>query len=198
VSPVGTHAGSWSHHGLVEGSVPVGLVIRPYEPWDARATWRVFHDAVHGTASRDYTPAQLRAWAPAEIDEERWHRARSASHTRVACLDGAVVGFSDFTDDGVLDMLFVHPAAGGRGVARALVARVLREAAAAGHHRLVTHASATARPVFERSGFRVLAAREVERRGQVLANVEMSTGPLSVPSGRGESATPRSGEREER
>ncbi|MFD7025582.1 GNAT family N-acetyltransferase [Promicromonospora sukumoe] len=142
------------------------LQIRRYEAGDAGDTWRVFHAAVHGTASRDYGVEQLQAWAPPTVDEDRWHQRRSAAHTYLARLDGGVVGFSDFTDAGVLDMLFVHPDAGGRGVARALVAHVLREAAAAGHERLLVHASLTARPAFERFGFAVDATRLAEVAGR--------------------------------
>src|SRR4051794_76673 len=108
---------------------PLGdLLIRRYEATDAGDTWQVFRAAVHGTASRDYTPEQIQAWAPPTVDEARWHKRRSAARTYVACLNGAVVGFSDFTDDGLLDMLFVHPDVGRRGVARALITHILREA----------------------------------------------------------------------
>ncbi|MFI1990576.1 GNAT family N-acetyltransferase [Actinoplanes sp. NPDC020271] len=150
------------------------LLVRPYEAGDAGATWQVFHAAVRGTASRDYTPSQIAAWAPDVVDEGRWQRRRSAARTFVACQGGVVAGFSDFTDAGVLDMLFVHPDFGGRGVARALVGRVLREAAAAGHSRLLVHASLTARPAFERFGFVVDASRVAEIGGQRLANFDMS------------------------
>jgi putative acetyltransferase len=151
------------------------LTIRPYDDEaDAVDTWRVFHAAVHRTAIRDYTPEQVGAWAPPIIDDAAWSRARSTSHTYVACLGDDVVGFSDFTDDGVLDMLFVHPDAAGRGAARALVTHVLAEAEAAGHHRLTTHASVTARPAFERLGFTVERAQSVERRGQTFRNFRMS------------------------
>lgn len=148
--------------------------IRRYTAADSAATWQVFHDAIHGTASRDYTPQQVHAWAPERTDLDRWNQVRSAAHTLVACLDETVVGFSDVTDDGEVDMLFVHPDAGGRGVARALLTQVLREAAAAGHQRLVTHASLTSRPVFERFGFTVDAAQVVHKRGQELRNFDMS------------------------
>ncbi len=153
---------------------PGNLVIRRYQAADAADTWRVFRAAVHGTASRDYTAEQIDAWAPPATDERRWQDRRSAARTYVACLDGTVVGFSDFTDDGLLDMLFVHPEAGGRGVARALVTRILREAAAAGHRRLRVHASLTAKPAFERFGFTVDATRLAEIRGQRLRNFDMS------------------------
>ena len=150
------------------------VLIRPYESVDAEATAQVFMAAIHETARQDYTVEQVNAWAPGDIDVEGWGQGRSTSHTFVACIAGEVVGFSDFTDDGVVDMLFVRPDAGRRGVARALVTRVLDEAAAAGHGRLETHASLTARPAFERFGFVVDAARTVYRRGQELRNFDMS------------------------
>ncbi|MEU4556969.1 GNAT family N-acetyltransferase [Actinoplanes sp. NPDC023936] len=153
---------------------PGNLVIRRYQAADAGDTWQVFRAAVHGTASRDYTAEQIEAWAPPTVDEARWHERRSAATTYVACLDGRVVGFSDLTGDGLLDMLFVHPDAGGRGVARALVNHILRAAAAAGHRRLYVHASLTARPAFERFGFAVDATRLAEIRGQRLRNFDMS------------------------
>ncbi|HYD99708.1 MAG TPA: GNAT family N-acetyltransferase [Alphaproteobacteria bacterium] len=50
---------------------------------------------------------------------------------RVGVLDGRVAGFAVWTL-GYLDLLFVHPAAQGRGVGSALLARAEREMAAAG------------------------------------------------------------------
>ena len=39
--------------------------------------------------------------------------------------------------------------------------------------RITVHASVTARPFFEKRGYRVRNAQQVERRGQVLANFVM-------------------------
>ena len=127
------------------------VTLRPYR--DAEPTWQVFHAAVRVTGAMDYTPEQLEAWSPDEVNLEAWGRRRAAAWTLVAVDGDRVVGFSDLTDDGVLDMLFVHPDAGGRGVARHLVEAVLGEARRRGLTRVVTHASRTARPAFERLGF---------------------------------------------
>ena len=85
-----------------------------------------------------------------------------------------MVGFSDLTDDGVLDMLFVHPDAGGQGVARMLVEAVLGEARRRGLARVSTHASRTARPAFERLGF-VVDRENVDNttRGVWVPNFDM-------------------------
>ncbi|HZX03980.1 GNAT family N-acetyltransferase [Kribbella sp.] len=148
--------------------------VRPYGPDDAGPTWEAYFDAVRGTASKDYSAEQVAAWAPQEVDLDEWNKRRSAAHTFVAVIDDQVVGFSDVTDDGLLDMLFVHSDAGGRGVARALVEAVLAKARELGLRELHTHASRTARPAFERFGFEVERANEQNWiRGQNLPNYDM-------------------------
>ncbi len=127
--------------------------IRPYEARDAESTWQAYRRAIHDTASRDYNPAQIAAWAPDSVDLVAWNERRLGAHTFVATIDDRVIGFSDVLPDGLLDMLFVHPEAGGRGVARALVDTVIGKARELGLSRLHTHASRTARPAFERFGF---------------------------------------------
>lgn len=129
------------------------ITLRPYRPADARPTREVFEAAIHGTASAFYTKEQIEAWCPSAYDQEAWDQARARAWTIVAETKGRVVGFSDLTNGGELDMLFVEPAASGRGVARHLVSAVLMEAAQRGLARVTTQASRAARPAFEQLGF---------------------------------------------
>ncbi|WP_168916550.1 GNAT family N-acetyltransferase [Microcella flavibacter] len=128
------------------------LSIRPYEPRDADPTLEVLRAAIAVTARADYSEQQTRLWA-SRAERPGWHERRAAVETWVAELDGRVVGFIDRDEHGYIDMLFVHPEAGGRGVARALVERVIASAEAAGLEWMTVHASLTARPVLLRLGF---------------------------------------------
>lgn len=128
------------------------LSIRPYEPRDADPTLEVLRAAITVTARADYSEQQTLLWA-SRAARPGWHERRAAVETWVALLDGRVVGFTDRDGAGHLDMLFVHPDAGGRGVARALVERVVASAEASGLERMTVHASLTARPVLLRMGF---------------------------------------------
>ena len=83
------------------------------------------------------------------------------------------MGFSDLTGDGCLDMMFVHPEFQGLGIASLLLSRVEQQALKLGFKRIYTEASRTARPFFERKGFRVIARQTVEKRGQSLENFLM-------------------------
>lgn len=143
-------------------------------PEDAKLTWNVYYRAVRDTASNDYSSEQVAAWAPDSVDVAAWNERRLSSHTFVATIERRVVGFSDVTDDGLLDMLFVHPEADGRGIARALVTAVVKKAHELGLPRVHTHASRTARPAFEHFGFEVDRANQTNWiRGENLPNYDM-------------------------
>lgn len=91
-------------------------------------------------------------------------------------MDGRLIGFCDLTEDAVLDMLFVHLSAGGRGIARILVDAVLTEARRRRLSRVDTHASRAARPAFERLGFSVDRARS----GNIIRGVQIPNYDMHV------------------
>ncbi|WP_344216726.1 GNAT family N-acetyltransferase [Kribbella sancticallisti] len=149
-------------------------IVRTYEPQDAEPTWDAYFRAVRDTASKDYSPEQVAAWAPESVDLAEWNERRLAAHTFVATINRRVVGFSDVTDNGLLDMLFVPPEAGGRGVARALVGAVVGKARELGLSEIHTHASRTALPAFRRFGFEVERANADNNiRGENVPNYDM-------------------------
>ena len=159
----------------------VGL--RRYQDADASATWQVFHAAVRRTARARYSAAQVAAWAPDEVDADRWAHRRAAAWTLVA-LDGErVVGFADLTEQGELDMLFVHPDHARRGFATRLVAAVVAEAGRRRLPRVEVRASRVLQPLLERLGFVLDEDVPVNHvRGQVLANARLHLDLLSGPS----------------
>ncbi len=149
------------------------MIIRRYVSDDLDGLVALFHASVRRVAIKDYTEDQVKAWAPDEPDRERWAARRASRPTWVAEIDGALAGFTDLEPDGHVDMMFVHPDHQGRGVAGALFRQVEAEAARLGLDRLFTEASITARPFFERKGFRVIAAQTVSVRGQEMVNYRM-------------------------
>ena len=139
--------------------------LRPYRSADLPAILDLFRGTVHTVCARDYTRSQLDAWAPAELDAAAWDASLLAHRTLVAEEKGMIIGFADLAEDGYLDRLYVHRDWQGRGVASALC-DALPDARS-------THASLTARPFFEKRGWRVVKAQQVERRGVRLTNFVM-------------------------
>ncbi|OWV70990.1 acetyltransferase [Rhizobium sp. R634] len=148
------------------------ILIRPYVPHDVDATIEIFLRSIREVSSKDYSAAQIDAWAKVE-DRSLWAERRMSRPGWIAEIGGKPVGFSDLTGDGCLDMMFVHPEFQGVGVATRLLRRVEEEALRLGYSRIYTEASRTARPFFERKGFRMVARQIVEKRGQSLENFLM-------------------------
>ncbi len=150
------------------------LHLRPFREGDTPALIALFRETIHSVNRRDYSPAQLAAWAPAEIDEAAWAARQTEHHTLLAEIDGATVGFAELTAEGHLHMLFVHKDHQGEGIASALLAAMEERASITGQSGITTDASLTAQPFFQRHGFRRLAEQEVGRNGQTLRNCRMA------------------------
>ncbi len=148
------------------------VTLRRYVPADYVSTAEIFLRAIREVASRDYTPAQIDAWAKID-DLQAWAERRSSRPTWIAVADGLPIGFADLEPDGHLDMMFVHPDHQGIGAASSLLLEIEAEARNLGLTRIFTEASLTARPFFERRGFIVLMRQSVEKRGQALTNFRM-------------------------
>jgi len=145
--------------------------IRDYEAGDAPKIVRLFYETVRTVNSEDYSVEQVEAWAPRVPDAEEWHARMAGRRTLVAEEGGEVIGFAELEEDGHLDMLYVRKDAVGRGVGRRLYGAVEREARGCG--RVFTEAGITARPFFERQGFRVLREHTVTVRGVPMTNFVM-------------------------
>lgn len=143
------------------------LKIRAYEDGDFPVLCTLFLRAIKETASADYSPRQIAAWA--QIDEERWRQKLAASRVLVAINDALPVVFMTAVDD-YIDLLFVCPDHSRQGVASALLNTLLMQLP----ERVYTvEASMTAKPFFEHHGFMVMKQQEVEVRGERFVNYRM-------------------------
>jgi len=150
-----------------------GLTIRAFQPADALEIMRLFRDTVHNVNSRDYTPEQVEAWAPALMDEPRWHERLRANFTYVAEAEGQIVGFSELERSGRIGTLYVHHRWQAQGIASRLLSEMETRARALGTRRLTVEASLTAYGFFQRRGFKLVRPRDVDLNGVSLRNFVM-------------------------
>ncbi|MHA3770666.1 GNAT family N-acetyltransferase [Verrucomicrobiota bacterium sgz303538] len=150
------------------------MIVRGYVPDDADALADLFTESVHRVACADYSAEQCAAWAPVPPDYERWRSRLSGGRTLVAEMDGAPAGFATFVEPDCLDLLYVHPDRQRQGVAAELLRKIEGIAREANAPQLTTYGSLTARSFFERSGFSIVRANIVYRRGVEIQNFLMS------------------------
>jgi putative acetyltransferase len=148
--------------------------IRPFRPGDEAALRAVYFSAIHEVARRDYSQAQLDAWAPAGFDAALWARRIQGIAPFVTLgADGVPIGYADIQPDGYIDHFFVAGHAGGQGVGGALMRRLLDRARELGVAALSSDVSRTAQPFFARFGFEVVEQRRPVVRGVEIPNALM-------------------------
>lgn len=149
------------------------MEIRRFRIGDERALFQVFLSAVYDIASRDYTAAQIEAWAQADRDPEVW-----ASHMRelrpfIAETEGEIAGYADIQPNGYIDHFFVSGAYPRQGVGTLLMSRIHDEAKLLGISQLTADVSKSAEPFFLYHGFQMEERRFPVRRGVILQNALM-------------------------
>ncbi|MGN0114265.1 MAG: GNAT family N-acetyltransferase [Acutalibacteraceae bacterium] len=146
------------------------MIIRNYTPSDCEETAALFYDTVHTVNAKDYTKEQLNAWAGGKVDLSQWNKSFCEHISVVAMEKGIIVGFGDIDVSGYLDRLYVHKDFQHRGIATAICERLEQTVAT---DRIITHASVTAKPFFERRGYGVIKRQQVIRAGIPLTNYVM-------------------------
>lgn len=156
------------------------MIIREYRPSDCAELTKLFYDTVHTVNAKDYTKEQLAVWATGTVDLEKWNTSLLEHYSLVAVEEGRIVGFGDIDNTGYLDRLYVHKDYQGQGIATALCDKLEQTAEGS----IVTHASITARPFFEKRGYQVLKEQQVERQGILLTNYVMEKSDCMGRKGR--------------
>jgi len=144
------------------------IVIRDYVESDADALWSIFFNTIRNINRRDYTQAQVEAWAPDLVDSDYWLKRMNGLSPFVAEIDGVIVGYTDLQSDGLIDHFYCHHEYQGKGVGGALMNHVLALGNSRGVARYYSEVSITARPFYEHLGFSVVQEKVVDLSGQKL------------------------------
>lgn len=146
------------------------MTLREYDASDCGELADLFYQTVHSVNARDYTKEQLDVWATGTVDLQAWNQSFLEHITMIAVENGEIVGFGDIAPDGYLDRLYVHRDYQRKGIASAVCDQLEKVVSA---DRITTHASITAKPFFEKRGYRMVKEQQVSRKGILLTNYVM-------------------------
>lgn len=154
---------------MTEIIVENNYILRRYISSDIEGILNVFKNSVNVLCSKDYSPSQLKAWSDC-ADRDKWNEQFLSRHTTVAETEGKIIGFCDIESNGHLDRLYVSGEYAHIGVGKALV----KDAESAVKTKFVfVEASITAKPFFEKLGYKTLEKQTVTRHGETLTNYRM-------------------------
>ena len=125
------------------------LDIRRLAAQDIPEMRKLFRATVLTVNSKDYTKEEVEDWA--------------------SCGDG----FSSMNTDGYLHSMFVHKDWQGKGVATLLLSEVEKIARGYGVHKISVEVSITARPFFEKRGYKVVKEQKAKANQLWLTNYVM-------------------------
>lgn len=156
---------SWTMIYSCEPPLAQSLQVRAMESDDLAALRSLFADTVRQINCRDYSPAQIEAWAAGAQNEAQWRSRLASTQVFVAEQAGEIVGFTNLEPDGHIDLFYVHAQRQGQGIGRKLLSQLEATAQSQGLRRLYTEASITAKPFFLKRGFYLINHEQVQRRG---------------------------------
>lgn len=153
-------------------------IIRNAVKDDVKSIAIMFHNTVSKVNSKDYTQEQIKAWQD-RATPERWAELWNSGLEFIVAEDAdkQIVGFASFNKDGYIHSMFVHYLHQGEGIATALLHETEQRLKGL---ILTSEVSITAKPFFEKMGFRVVKQQSVVLNGVELVNYEMTK--LNEPS----------------
>jgi putative acetyltransferase len=149
------------------------VALRPFLADDTALLREIFRDSIADLTDEDYTLAEQDAWAATADDEADFGKRLGSQLTLVATLEGSAAGFASLASGDKIDMLYVHPAAAGQGIAAMLIDALEKLAGGRGAAKLTVDASDTARGFFEKRGYIAQQRNTVLAGDEWLANTTM-------------------------
>jgi putative acetyltransferase len=140
---------------------------------DCDAIRTLFRDTIRTVNVADYDAAQIAAWSKGWEIRPPWEARINYQYFLLAEIEGVLVGFCSLEPDGHLDLLYVHAAHQGQGIAHILYHAIEAEAKALGLAGIYSEVSITARTFFERQGFTIVTPQTVHVRGVDIINYQM-------------------------
>ena len=140
------------------------MEIRRAKLRDAYSIENIFSSTVRKINRKDYNQKQIEVWA-SFAESNCWKTIISSQKVWVAEIKNELVGFCSLTANGVFNFLYVHHNYQRQGIASALQEVLESEAVDENHHTVYAKVSITARPFFQRKGYKVKKIEHHEIKG---------------------------------
>ncbi|MBV8328584.1 GNAT family N-acetyltransferase [Chryseobacterium sp.] len=150
------------------------MIIREGNINDLSAMKQLFADTITYVCQKDYNNEQIEAWKSGTENETRWHKVMQNQMVLVAESGHKLIGFCTLDHGSYIDLLFIHHQYQQQGVALKLYTQIEKEALRQDTTELTADVSITAKPFFEKMGFKTICQQTVNIKGADLINYKMS------------------------
>ena len=149
------------------------ISIRLSKPSDLKEMQRMFVDTISTICKRDYSPEQIEVWTSSIENTQRWIDKLTSQYFLIAELDNKIVGYASPENNDYIDFLYVHKDYQRQGIADKLYSEIEKEVIKKKGTVLHSDVSKTAKPFFEKKGFKTLAPQTKIIQGVEIINYKM-------------------------
>ncbi|MFN3852399.1 MAG: GNAT family N-acetyltransferase [Spirosomataceae bacterium] len=149
------------------------MLFRKGNTQDLEELQQLFVETVSEICRKDYTDEQIKVWVSGIENKERWLNILANQYVLIAQIDSKIVGFCTLENHTYIDLFYVHKDFQGQGIAKSLYLKIEKQAISSNQKKLSADVSITAKPFFEKVGFRVITEQKVVRKDVELINYQM-------------------------
>ena len=144
------------------------MLIRQARLNDIDGILDLFSGTVTNVCATDYHEDQVKVWAASAENKQKWVDRINKQYFLIAEKENKIVGFGSIENGDYLDMLYVHKDHLRQGIANKLLEELEKESERENKHSISSDVSITARPFFEKYGYKV-----VKEQRNIIHNVEV-------------------------
>lgn len=149
------------------------MIIRKGTLDDLIELQQLYVDTIRNICTADYNSEQIGVWSAGIENEQRWRDVLTRQFVLLAQEGEEIAGFCTLDNGYYIDLFYIQKDYQRQGIARMLYDEIEKEAKRQAQKLLTSNVSKTARPFFERMGFKVVQEQNVNVKGVVLTNYKM-------------------------
>jgi len=150
------------------------ILIRQAKLNDIVAIQKLFVDTIESVCRYDYSAEQIAVWTSSIENTKRWTDKLMKQYFLIAEIDNKIVGFASLEKNKYFDLMYVHKDYQRQGIADNLYSEISAKAIKHGTTLLTSDVSITARPFFEKKGFKIIAEQKNNIKGVEVINYKMT------------------------
>jgi len=140
---------------------------------DLEEMQKLFVETIQSVCKNDYNPEQIKAWVSGVKNKERWIEVIDKQFVLLAIIENQIAGFGTLKDKNYVDFFYIHKDFQRQGIADKILAHLEFEAENNNSKFITSDVSITAKPFFEKKGYRVIAEQKNIVKGVEIINYKM-------------------------
>ena len=149
------------------------MIIRPATVSDLDEILELFYNTITNICKADYGDEQIKVWTSSANNKQKWINRINTQYFLVAEISNKMVGFGSIDNGNFIDLLYVHKDCQKQGIAYQLLHELEKESDKQGKKLISSDVSITAKPFFEKQGYRAVNQQKNMIDGVEIVNYKM-------------------------